>query len=437
MGYININGLRESLLNSYGRMLLNEETEYIAQILKHQRHIKDYTLQETSDGICCVSYLSKLENLNVPVINDDFLPLLCERLDIDRDLSKSFIKEDVLLKAFKAYFTHHYDRLEEIYNELDAPCFSAASGIITSFYLLSHNDYKGVKEIFSSLDVIKNAMKFIEGTLFVYAISEYSIRLNNYNEAYLFIKNLDEIIIRDNYLNCAICENNIKIAFHLRNEIRFMYFYNQLKNINFLGFPNDHNLIVEAMYNTFIASNFSAMINDNYDRIDYDLIDEEVDDIKYYALLSKIEANILDIDCLKKLFDNFIKNEKYLSRIPKYLALLAYIAYLVNESHYYNVLFDLNKLNNVNNVDLIDNRFINFVLLYASSLDNEEFVEFTKETLINRMDFEQNFIYTPIYKECYENALLVMNKYRDVCLLEKSLKSSNNIKDRRIYSINV
>ena len=274
--FFEANGIHECLINSYGRKIASKETEYIAQIIKHQRLQLDYTLQEASEGICCVSYLSKLENLNVPIINEDFLPLLCERLEINSTLENSFISEETLSMAFKAYFTQKYDRLEEIYDKMNAPLFTAGSGIITCFHLLLKKDYKGVKDIFSSLDVIKCSMKFIEAALFIYLVSEYAIGLNNYKESLAYLSNLDDIIIRDNYLNCAIFENNIISAFNLRDDIRFMHYYNKLKNLNFLGYPNNHNLIIQSMYDTYIARSFNIVSRDNFSQIDYDLLDGDI-----------------------------------------------------------------------------------------------------------------------------------------------------------------
>ena len=435
---LDINSLHDCVVSSSKRHLVNKETEYIAQIVKHKRHVLDYTLQETSKGICCVSYLSKLENLYVPSINEEYLPLLCEKLDIKEELSKSFVSEEVLSKAFKAYFSHKYDRLKEIYESIDAPCFSASSGIITCLYMLSKNNYTSCNEIFQSLDVIKGAMKFYEASLFIYAVSEYSIRLNNYKEAYEFLINLDDINIRDNYLASAIYENNIRVSFHLRNDIRFMYFYNKLKNLNFLGFPMNHNFIIQSMYDCYIARSFKYINLDSFSQVDYSLIDSDViDEIKYYGYLSQAEMLHEDEYNLKLLFDKIVTTEKELIKIPVYVALLAYIAYLINELEYYEKLDIINHNSIVITLDTPDIRFTNFVLLYASDLSNENLVDHAKETIINNLEKEQNYIYSYVYKECYENALLVLNKYRDVCLIEKSYKNTSHIRDRRIYSFEI
>ncbi|TCT26319.1 tetratricopeptide repeat protein [Melghiribacillus thermohalophilus] len=51
--------------------------------IKYFRSQKGLTQEELAEGICSVSYISKLENNRV-MVHDEILTLLCERLDIDR-----------------------------------------------------------------------------------------------------------------------------------------------------------------------------------------------------------------------------------------------------------------------------------------------------------------------------------------------------------------
>ena len=428
------NPMKMILRNSYGRQIVNEETEYLAQIIRHQRYKYNYTLDEASRGICCVSYYSKLENLNVPVIRSDFLPLICERLEIGDDLRESFVKVEVLSSAFKAYYTQKYERLLEIYDSMHVKYFTAGSGIISCLYFLIKNDFKSCRDVFDSLEIIKGSMKFIEAALFIYVSSEYEMKLNNYLKANEHLSNLDDFVIRDNYLTSAVFENNIKIAFHLRNDVRFMHFYNKLNNLNFLGFPNNHNMVIQAMYEAYIASDFNQISRDEFSKIDYSLIDGDIiDDIKFYGLLAEIEICKDDLNILKEVFDKFVINEPYLIKKANFVALLAYASYLINEYSYYEKLDTIYKESGIELRNTQEIRFINFVLLYASTTTNDDFSEMVKNTCIVYLDQEQNYVYNDVIKNCYEHTLLVLNKYRDVCLLEKSIKSQHHIKDRRIY----
>ena len=47
--------------------------EYFSQVFKRQRKKFNMTLEQASDGICSISYLSKLENSLVEKIEESFL----------------------------------------------------------------------------------------------------------------------------------------------------------------------------------------------------------------------------------------------------------------------------------------------------------------------------------------------------------------------------
>ena len=88
-----------------------EPAAIFAQMLKVERLKRNLTLQEAAEGICSVSYLSKLENHIIDNCNEALLRPLCERFDIDYDTVIKINDISRLKQCVNAYFYHDYQKM--------------------------------------------------------------------------------------------------------------------------------------------------------------------------------------------------------------------------------------------------------------------------------------------------------------------------------------
>ncbi|MBO8156561.1 MAG: helix-turn-helix transcriptional regulator [Bacillaceae bacterium] len=106
--------------------------------IKFYRSQKGFTQEELAEGICSVSYISKLEN-NKVTVHDEILTLICERLNINRNQ----IQVENELKNLK----EHYDQWLQRILKKDLPSSSSCFTKLFSIHHALHEELNALSSL--------------------------------------------------------------------------------------------------------------------------------------------------------------------------------------------------------------------------------------------------------------------------------------------------
>ncbi|MCF6139525.1 helix-turn-helix domain-containing protein [Pseudalkalibacillus berkeleyi] len=168
-----------------------------AKIYYH-RMKKGLTQNELSNGICSISYLSKIENDSIQS-NPETLKLLCKRLDINfednQNLNSELKKQllDVYTLIKQREIIQIKNKMEEIklkVKDVEDPTINSLYKLINARYYLLVKDYKKAKHY---LEKVENLTKFFSDELkyffnsfsglYCYLSGDYKSSLRFYQEA--------------------------------------------------------------------------------------------------------------------------------------------------------------------------------------------------------------------------------------------------------------
>ena len=95
------------------------------------------------------------------------------------------------------------------------------------------------------------------------------------------------------------------------------------------------------------------------------------------------------------------------------MGLLAYIAYMVNKKSLYKELLSLLETYVFEDVDAIHQKFVYFIVLYATSKNKDDVIKYLKEHINPHIETEINPIYNRIYKKIYLEHTVNASKYKE------------------------
>jgi transcriptional regulator with XRE-family HTH domain len=207
------------------------EIKPIGSAIKFRRKELKMTLEEGAQGICSISYLSKLEN-NLIEPNIDFVDQLIKRFDINENSYVEFdhyIDDLNLLLSLKLGqkkphidFTKSYTERKDYQSLLIQMCY----------YSLIEEDVEVIKA-YSDLKTFIPNLNHFEYSLMLLSLSDVFIRNDKFQDAYellLFepisndnIENIS-ILMRRNRLICAFYTNKIsEIIGNYQNYLDILY----------------------------------------------------------------------------------------------------------------------------------------------------------------------------------------------------------------------
>lgn len=358
--YIHLNQIKHQLNLRKSIPLYRNE---IGSILKELRRQNNLTLEEGAEGICSISYLSKIEN-NMMIPNDKYL----EQFKIKYNI------KDISFKN---------QNLDDYYNEIIENFIDKKQ---TNLELINNIDYKSK---------LINYIKLVQNDLFI-ETEKY------YLDLIIYIKNFSDL-----ELNLFLYATSLTLKYQGRLQDAFycLDLY-KIENHNFLLklLIQKQKLILSMMINNhaYIVINKDKLIEDlsKYDY--YELINE----IKYSYLnyliqfINENEFNEL-IEKHNKL--NFI-NKNYLKARFLYLNARYQEAYKliigkerIDKEHYLLAIRILNKLNHKDEIiDLINHPIIklnkneNLTLAYLKcklNKKNIEHLDFIRNQIMKVNDF--------------------------------------------------
>ena len=166
----------------------------ITKILKSKRMELGKSLEEVSQGICCTSYLSRIENNQVK-LQEMYLKPLFEKLDIDYDALKEERKNNQFVELMEKIL--FYDNM-------------------------IHENYEEIILIMDRLETVVDHLGNQELIFYMYLVALYYRKTNQLNKAYRQINILRKMQVEDKILSWVIYELAMDIYFAIGKETLYV-----------------------------------------------------------------------------------------------------------------------------------------------------------------------------------------------------------------------
>jgi len=201
------------------------EAKPIGSAIKMRRKELKMTLEEGSEGICSVSYLSKLEN-NQIVCNDLFLEKLLERFSLKEDykaLDLTYQKD--LNDLLEALFHHNVFEIDldvSYHDRIDHQALLLKMG-----YYFTRKDYQKTKLVYEDIKSLITVLSDLEFSILMLMITEMLYHKERYQDAFEISKIANQIEELPEMMNLLIQSIRIKIAFKLKHFETVLNEYHQ------------------------------------------------------------------------------------------------------------------------------------------------------------------------------------------------------------------
>lgn len=401
--------------DNFSKCNLNKETNelhnILATTLKHKRKKLHMTLKELTDGICSISYVSKIEN-NKLVPDMHIMKMLCEKVNIDYD---DLISNDQTLdleKCIKCYFYHQYEEIEEAYHNLHDKYFFARNSLLKLIYYLTVRKFEEALKEIKGLEEVKNTLSTYELLLLMICNIEYNILTYQFKAARRYIKVIQNVEIDDQILKNFYLQQKFIVAINLRDYHKIHEYYKQIKLVDF-PFKNLFN--IKLLYIEAFAENDDALnaLND----VKYDYLPEEYYEEFYYSkclIYIKLRRYTEAIDLI---LDNNLTNIRFICLFAYCLKVLKELNRNVEEIDKYshNFMDYYQKME----YDKYDSIHLGFIKLMKMELDNESsdnLLDYLKNYLVIEEDNYQHRLYSYYYAFKYVTILGKNSRYKDAFL---------------------
>ena len=206
------------------RRISNLHKKTIGSMIKHQRTKMRMTLEEGSEGICSVSYLSKVEN-NMIVPSDKFLEDLVKRFDLK---VMSTQNEKKIEDFFNLIITNLFENKPLAYDHMDIDELSYQGKILSLIYKIDRLDFDKIKNDHDELlGYIKN-FNDQEVLLYVLFTSIQYDHMNLHKEGFLLIEEVENIRYKNIYLHYLLLYYKLRHAFKLNHHATILKEYQTL-----------------------------------------------------------------------------------------------------------------------------------------------------------------------------------------------------------------
>ncbi|HPX71812.1 MAG TPA: helix-turn-helix transcriptional regulator [Acholeplasmataceae bacterium] len=361
---------------------LQETGTTIGSIVRWQRKQKNMTLNEGADGICSISYLSKVEN-NLIEPSDQIL----------EDLKKRFELEDILDYDLERFEEHYRLIIFNMFDYKEIPPF------LFKLYE-SHTDYKSKLILF--------AYHLFKGDLFrsktLYKDLEFEISKFTPNEINLFYYLTALMLAKEGKYFIALKVLNLSNVVDKNSEISMLIDYEKIHLKLMLGRHLQTLSISEDLEKKLLKSNNLRRYHNllklkllfSLDEYDYNLLLQEIEKSAYLTKKEKQWTKAF----LNLLHQNKINNlmlEKNTNE-SKYWYLIALLHY-DKEEDYIKIKELTNDNSNYSSNSIIQQ--IEFFINNKYTLDNDSFTRYVRNITNN---FENNYNGYYVLSILFENA---------------------------------
>ncbi len=218
----------------------NNQKKY-SIFLKRKRLENKMTLEDLSDGICAISYLSRIEN-NLVEVDEEYFVKLFKKLDIDFYSLKETKEHEIFADLLKCYLLNDEEKAIEIidqalktnfYVDLEYDLMVLYDNIIKKLYKEARTQ---IIDLNNKIDILLDN----ELTFYLFLTALYTFRTNQSLFAYRQILVLCEIPGLEMIYQYAIYSLALDIFEYLGINEMFYKYYQKLNDDNYLTlFPNN------------------------------------------------------------------------------------------------------------------------------------------------------------------------------------------------------
>ena len=370
----------------------------VSQILKNERIKRNLTLNELAEGVCSVSYLSKLENCLIKS-NDLFYTQLFEKMDIDFNMVNLEEYENLLEEVIKYYFLNDYDNIYKIYNELKSVPNNTNISLVNCFYYLKNSEYDLFMKSFNELSEVKECLGYFEGITYIYLAIAFYIQNYNFEKALDYLHSIEMLEINNRYLNYLLIEANIYVSAMYDKPSRLLVYYNKLNDLSFIGYPNGKRIEMRLLYNLVISDEFLYDALEEIETINFNEIpDDNRFNVLYYIYLIKLKTKNY-----KYIFEDIYKKGYFIE--SRFLGLMGYCAYWLNDDELYKTIFDIVSNYTFNENDAYHQQFICFLLMYSSNTNDNDLISYLRNEVVGQIKNRYLYLYNEIFVDVYMGLL--------------------------------
>ena len=147
----------------------------MSEFLKRKRMEMGFKLEDLSNGVCSVSYLSRIEN-NAVDVKENYYKALCEKMNIDYETVKEERTKNLYEDILRAYFKKETEEVENLVNH--ALSCNSYCGIeielMVLFYNIINKNYDEARSTLLRLDTISSSFTNNELLFYMYAFALYA-----------------------------------------------------------------------------------------------------------------------------------------------------------------------------------------------------------------------------------------------------------------------
>lgn len=399
--------------------MLKNEIDYnekqqkeIAKILKSKRLENKMNLEDLSDGICSVSYLSRMENGYVK-LQEPYIKQLFEKLNIDYDDLKKSRQTNLFLDIIKKNLLNQKNDYKKLIEKIVSSnhYLDVEQELILLYDALLNKRFDEAEMVMEEIDKSNYIYSDNERIFYMYLITRYYYETNQICLANHHIKSILSEKIEDELLYWVVYELNLQILFVLGKDYFYINDYNNfIKNSPSYYFSNKYIIHQFKMYVIMAKYDYKlaiTKINDYFKEIS---TDDEIIKNEYKFHLGLIYLMNKKYELLIEELLNLIDNQK--------IFMLITIAYM-NVKNYKIYPLIMNKINNYafSKYD----ELLKQICIYTK-------YKITSNNVVNLQNILKNKIFKYIednnniyIEQIFKNELIEINircsKYKEACNL--------------------
>lgn len=198
----------------------------LAKILRAKRIENGMNLEELSEGICSISYLSRMENGFVKM-QEPYVKKLFEKLNIDYEVLKKSRQSNLFLDIIKKNLLNQTSEYQKLLNQIatENHYLDIEQELILLYDALLNKRYDEVEMVMEEIDKAKYIFSVNEKIFYMYLIARYYFETKQINLAYHHLKSLLLEKIEEEVLYWVIFELNMSLNFMIGNDYSYINDY--------------------------------------------------------------------------------------------------------------------------------------------------------------------------------------------------------------------
>jgi len=416
---MNVKSVDSKIIKKKNKLLDEHVMKDIGSFIKKQRVERNITQEKLSEGICSISYLSKIEN-NQIIPNHYLCKKIFERLEVKEDCFNVSIKDHEYLKeAINAYFYYQNDLLSDIYDEVQVIEKSIKKELIELIYFLVFDKQKAKKYI-NLLENIVKTMRTEELSVYLLFSSVYYLSINKNRLSFQILNSLENVDVRNKKVILLmhyyryIVSQKLKLKNYSHNDyneyLSLSVKYNNNIRLNNLKLVKSEFLLLEDPVNAFNSLKYMSPRHMTLSQKN-----------KLYYLLGACMYRLKLFDEALNELENVYENSKYYA-----VSLLVKLAIYKRLNDTYNHTITENLIKNLVANDRLIKERVNFQ--YKIIEDECDKKDYLREIAIPYSIKTEDYYMLEYYVKAIMDICIKNSRYKEALQYLKKLNKENGRK---------